>query len=56
VTYGFFLLANPPVPGEPTPAGMVMFAALPIIIGFQLILTALILDVVFAPNVNPKNH
>ncbi len=49
MTYGLSLWLNPPVLGQPTPAGTVMLAALPIIIGFQLLLTALILDVVFVP-------
>jgi glycosyltransferase involved in cell wall biosynthesis len=56
VIYGASLWISPPHPGEPTPAGMVMFAALPIIIGFQLILTALILDVVFTPNRAPRDE
>ena len=47
--YGLSLWIFPPSRGNPTPAGTVMLAALPIILGFQLILTALILDVVFTP-------
>ncbi len=47
--YGLNLWMNPPRSGEPTPAGTVMLAALPIIIGFQLLLAALVLDVVSVP-------
>ena len=54
--YGFSLWIFPPHQGEPTPAGTVMLAALPIILGFQLILTALILDVVFTPNRPPSDE
>ena len=53
VLYGFGLWFNPPLPGEPTPAGTVMLAALPIILGFQLLLAALILDVVSVPKDGP---
>ena len=56
VLYGLNLWAHPPVSGSPTPAGTVMLAALPIIIGFQLLLAALILDVVFVPNVAPHRE
>lgn len=49
VTYGITLWLNPPHAGEPTPAGTVMLAALSIILGFQLLLTSLILDIVFMP-------
>lgn len=49
VSYGLNLWLHPPRIGEPTPAGTVMLAALPIIMGFQLLLTGLILDVVFVP-------
>lgn len=56
VTYAFMLWNVPPHPGEPTPAGTVMLAALPIILGFQLILAALILDVVFTPNRAPRDE
>lgn len=49
VLYALSLWIHPPQLGEPTPAGTVMLAALPIILGFQLVLTSLILDVVFTP-------
>ncbi|MFT5207397.1 MAG: dolichol-phosphate mannosyltransferase [Candidatus Omnitrophota bacterium] len=49
VLYALSLWISPPVSGAPTPAGTVMLAALPIIMGFQLLLTALILDIVFVP-------
>jgi glycosyltransferase involved in cell wall biosynthesis len=54
--YGINLWLHPPVYGQPTPAGTVMLAALPIIIGFQLLLTSLILDVVFVPKEGPASH
>ena len=47
--YGVSIWIHPPVYGQPTPAGTVMLAALPIILGFQLLLAALILDVVSVP-------
>ncbi len=53
IFYGLRIWITPPYPGEPTPAGTVMLAALPIILGFQLLLTALILDVVFVPYRRP---
>jgi glycosyltransferase involved in cell wall biosynthesis len=53
VFYGASLWLLPPRPGEPTPAGTVMLAALPIILGFQLLLTSFILDVVFIPSKAP---
>jgi dolichol-phosphate mannosyltransferase len=56
VLYAFRLWLWPPDPTQPTPAGMVMFAALPIIIGFQLILTALILDVISKPDLAPRDE
>jgi glycosyltransferase involved in cell wall biosynthesis len=56
IAYGLSLWIFPPSRGNPTPAGTVMLAALPIIIGFQLVLTALILDVVFTPNREPRDE
>lgn len=56
IGYALSLWAVPPHPGEPTPAGTVMLAALPIILGFQLILTAFILDVVFTPTRPPRDE
>lgn len=56
IFYGVSLWIFPPSRGNPTPAGTVMLAALPIIIGFQLVLTALILDVVFTPNRAPRDE
>lgn len=50
VFFGISIWATPPYPGQPTPAGTIMLMALPIILGFQLLLTALILDVVFVPD------
>lgn len=54
VGYGVRIWMHPPMPGMPTPAGTVMLAALPIIMGFQLLLTGLILDVVFVPSKDRK--
>lgn len=56
ISYALSLWLVPPSPGMPTPAGTVMLAALPIILGFQLILTAFILDVVFTPTRAPRDE
>lgn len=53
--YGAGLWLFPPHRGAPTPAGTVMLAALPIILGFELTLAALILDVVFSPKSGPQS-
>jgi len=53
ILYALSLWIFPPQQGLPTPAGTVMLAALPIIMGFQLVLAALIMDVAFTPNHEP---
>lgn len=55
VLYALYLWTNPPLPGQPTPSGTVMLAALPIILGFQLLLAALILDMVLTPAQAPHD-
>lgn len=55
LAYGISLWIHPPHLGEPTPAGTVMLAALPIILGFQLLLAAVILDIVFIPKKGPSD-
>jgi len=53
--YGFRLWFWPPYPDRATPAGVVMLAALPIIMGFQLLLASLILDVISTPSRKPNS-
>jgi hypothetical protein len=49
VSYGVYEWVHHAAVGEPTPAGSVMLAALPLMLGVQMLLHALLLDIAQTP-------
>jgi glycosyltransferase involved in cell wall biosynthesis len=49
VTFGVFLLVRSNTTGVPTPTGTIMLAIVPLFLGFQLLLEALVLDIQETP-------
>jgi glycosyltransferase involved in cell wall biosynthesis len=47
--YGIYLWAESVITGHPTPTGTIMLSLLPLILGFQLILQAIVLDIQQTP-------
>jgi hypothetical protein len=43
--FGMYLWARVVITGEATPAGSIMLALVPIVLGFQLLLQAIVLDI-----------
>jgi dolichol-phosphate mannosyltransferase len=47
--FGLYLWARSMITGEPTPTGSIMLALVPIVLGFQLVLQAIVLDIQETP-------
>jgi len=49
VLFGLYLWARAMITGEPTPTGSMMLALVAIVLGFQLLLQAIVLDIQETP-------